>query len=128
MAVIDLLQWWRWDSGLMPVRGRRQPTPLTASNRKNAFVPIVLDGLYMRLHEKAFAARAGVDVVVSDSQARILYLPWQNKLHSEAQREVYAHGCFEQAGQPLDGDWLVPEPLSRCICLDMPYKQDHRNQ
>jgi hypothetical protein len=67
----------------------------------------VLDGVDLLLHEKSLSARAGIDLVVSDSQARVLYLPWQNKLSSEAQREVYARGCFEQAGLVLEGDWLV---------------------
>ena len=67
----------------------------------------VLEGLERLFHDQVVSARAGVEVVISDSQARLLYLPWQDNIRGHAQREAYARGCFEQAGLELEGDWLI---------------------
>jgi hypothetical protein len=51
--------------------------------------------------------RADLDLVVSDSLARLIPLPWQDSLKGDEQHEAYARACLDQAGFDLDGEWLV---------------------
>jgi hypothetical protein len=51
--------------------------------------------------------RASVELIVSDSAARLVPLPWQDNLRNDSQREAYARACLDQAGFQVDGEWLV---------------------
>lgn len=51
--------------------------------------------------------RPSLDLIVSDESARLLLLPWQERLRTSAQQLGYAEACMVDSGAALDGDWLV---------------------
>jgi hypothetical protein len=60
-----------------------------------------LDGLL----KEANASRAHLDVVISDSLARVIALPWQDKLDTQPQWEAYAAASYAGHGIELDSNW-----------------------
>lgn len=67
----------------------------------------VLDGLTALLDGHPRAANTSIELIVSDSAARLIPLSWQDSLQGDQQQAAYARACFSQAGFDLDGDWLV---------------------
>ncbi|QDQ25653.1 hypothetical protein FNU76_04410 [Chitinimonas arctica] len=68
----------------------------------------LLAELHALLTEHAGQWRPGSRLVltVSDSLAALAPLAWQPALQTPAEVEAYAQACFEQQGQPLDGEWV----------------------
>jgi len=46
-------------------------------------------------------------ISISDTSARTVLLPWQERLDSFAELEAYARICFEMQGMALDDTWSV---------------------
>jgi hypothetical protein len=67
----------------------------------------VAQGLDLLLEGQRWGRRASLELLVSDSLARVIHLPWQDSVTTEEQRAAYARACFDQAGMVLDDDWLV---------------------
>jgi hypothetical protein len=79
--------------------GRTRPTAPASSD--------VIDQLMLLLDTYPQGRRASLDLIVSDSVARVISLPWQDSLSGEEQLGAYARACFDQAGFDLDGNWQV---------------------
>lgn len=47
-----------------------------------------------------------LDLLLSDSHARLVALPWQDSLNSPSDLRGYAHACFARHGLALDGNWV----------------------
>ncbi|MGB9992920.1 hypothetical protein [Pseudoduganella rhizocola] len=92
--------------GLFPghcwLRRRAQVTPLDISGEANAGV---LAAALDTLLGQAPVRGARVDIIASDTVARIVGLAWQEQLRTEAERHAYALAAFTHAGLPLDEDW-----------------------
>jgi hypothetical protein len=74
-----------------------------------------LDALEMLLDRVAGTARgrATLDLLVSDSQARSIILPWQASLTSPMELRGYAHACFARNGLAMDEGWVLQQGFRR---------------
>ncbi|UGQ48742.1 hypothetical protein [Massilia endophytica] len=102
-----MLRLWpeRITAGLFPGacwlrRGGKSAAAETASD--TAGLLEALDGLL----QEAKPGRAQLDIVVSDSLARVIALPWQDKLDTQAQWEAYAAASYAGHGLELDAGWV----------------------
>lgn len=67
----------------------------------------VVDCLLRVLDADPPRGRTEMEIIVSDSVARSIPLPWQDRLANDEQYEAYARACFEQAGFDLNDEWVV---------------------
>lgn len=67
----------------------------------------VVDCLVQLLDANPQRGRTEMEVIVSDSVARSIPLPWQDGLANDEQYEGYARACFERAGFELNDEWVV---------------------
>jgi hypothetical protein len=73
----------------------------------------LIDGLGALLDGIDRAHSSRLEIVISDSAARLTALPWQDSLKGDDQRAAYARACFSQAGFELDEDYLVQAAFRR---------------
>lgn len=92
------------ESGWLRLAGGREICRFTLDGTETVDV---LQGIELLLESASSIKPASVEVIVSDEFSRILHLPWQDTLTSDAQREMYARAYFDQAGLRLDSEWLV---------------------
>lgn len=50
---------------------------------------------------------AEIDVIVSDTVARVIPLTWHDNLKNDEQQRAYARACLEQAGVGVGDEWVV---------------------
>lgn len=91
-------------SGWLHIAGRGEVSSFTTETARMQLVPA---GLNLLLREQKLPKHAGVELLVSDSLARVIPIPWQERLATDTQREAYARACFDHAGMSVDGEWLV---------------------
>lgn len=108
-----MLRLWRRPlrAGLFPGalwvrRGRAQVALPPAAGESDSDLLASLDALAARcLHDGGIGA--GVDLLVSDSIARNVVLPWQEAPLTPAQEHAYAQACLERSGVDLDIGWTL---------------------
>lgn len=82
-------------------------TPVTHFSGMSPAAYGTRESLERLLEDRTWRRRPNVDLLVSDSIARIAHLPWQASITNEAQCHGYARACFEQNGFELDEHWLL---------------------
>lgn len=92
------------EGGWMRRRGGRELVRASVEGNADGD-PVALLGAL--LDQRQPARRSRIDVLVSDQLGRTVHMPWQGALISHVQRAAYARACFDRAGLPLDGEWLV---------------------
>lgn len=100
--------------GLFPghcwLRRRGQATALATDA---AAGPAVLAAVLDTLLAQAPVRGARLDIIASDTVARIVGLPWQEQLRTESERHAYALAAFSQAGMPVEQDWACTTAFRR---------------
>jgi hypothetical protein len=86
-------------------RGRRERVVLTDCESGPDGLLAALD---MLLAQHVTAGRkTNLHVLVSDSLATSMLLPWQDKLGARGELESYSIACFERSGVQIDERWVM---------------------
>jgi hypothetical protein len=101
--------------GLFPgrswIRRHGKMTELASSEPADiAGLAITFDAL---LAQAAPLHGARLDLVVSNQSARIVALPWQPKLRSQSEWQIYAQAAFDIGGMPLNDSWVCVPAMRR---------------
>jgi hypothetical protein len=67
-----------------------------------AALAAMLDGM-----ERPLRRRTRVQLLLSDSLAAVVSLPWQELLRSEQEQRGYALACYERHGMQVDDSWVM---------------------
>lgn len=62
---------------------------------------------------KPLAKRTRIQLLVSDSVASVVQLPWQDLLRSEAEQHGYAMACYERHGMQMTPSWAMQTGFRR---------------
>lgn len=107
-----MLRLWpkRIRAGLFPgaswVHRSAQLLPVQLAGASDADLLAALDLLAAQCRREA-GAGATVELLLSDSLARHVVLPWQDEPLNEAQRYAYAEACLDRAGVDVSSGWTV---------------------
>jgi len=100
-------------AGLFPgcfwLEGRRAVVQHAIQAEPSIDTSTLLRGLETMLDERVDVLRKGspLTLIVSDSIAATILLPWQENLYRQAELETYARLCFEKKGLTVDDKWIV---------------------
>lgn len=83
----------------------------------------LLQGLEAMLDDKAGVIRKGsrLTIVVSDSIAALVTLPWQEELRSPEELASYATACFENQGIEMNDSWVMRTEFRRYQATGIAY-------
>ena len=83
----------------------------------------LLHALETMLDDKASVIRKGsrLTIVVSDSIAALVTLPWQEELRSTEELASYATACFENQGIVMDDSWVMRTEFRRYQAMGIAY-------
>lgn len=87
-------------------RGRQERVVLTDCESGPDGLLAALDMLLAQ-HVTATGRKANLHVLVSDSLATSMLLPWQDKLGARDELEAYSIACFERSGVQIDERWVL---------------------